>query len=286
MNSVACLAQTLQTLLTTTAEQLAASTGCLRRHRKLSGATRAPILVLGWLHQPTATVHPLAQLAATLGGASTPQAIDRRFTEETATFLKPVLAAAVTQVLASDPVAIPLVRRFPAVMIQDRSMVVWPTALATTGRGCGSADPQAGAAAVKLHVRLDVVSGALPGPVLQDGRVHDRKASAQTVAVPSGALRLADLGSFSLERFQPLSLQGEWWPTRWPAGTVVLDATGRPLDVVAWLRARGTCRWIARWGWVRPLTCPHAGWPSACRLQWPSCAVAACGPKRSGAGSP
>jgi hypothetical protein len=47
----------------------------------------------------------------------------------------------VTQVLASDPVAIPLLRRLPAVMIQDSSIVLLPAPLATTWRGYGSANP-------------------------------------------------------------------------------------------------------------------------------------------------
>src|SRR5262245_42327229 len=114
MTSVACLAQTLQTLLTTTADHLATSTGCVRRHRKLTGATLVQVLVLGGPQQPAAALHQLAQMAATLGVVITPQGIDHRFTEATATFLKQVLDAAVTQVVASDPVAIPLLRRSPA----------------------------------------------------------------------------------------------------------------------------------------------------------------------------
>ncbi len=239
MTSVTGLAQTLQTLFTTTADQLATSTGCIRRHRKLSGATLVQSLVLGWLQQPEASLHQLAQMAATLGVAITPQGIDHRFTKETATFLKQVLEVAVTQVLASDPVAIPLLQRFPAVMIQDSSIVLLPAPLATTWRGCGSADPQTAAAAIKLQVRLDLVSGALQGPLLQDGRVHDLKAPAQTLDLPPGALRLADLGYFSLETLQYLSQQGDCWLTRWQAGTVVLDAAGHPLDLVVWLAAQG-----------------------------------------------
>lgn len=239
MSSVADLAQTLQTLLTTTADHLATSTGCIRRRRKLSGATLAQTLVLGWLHRPEATVHQLAQMAATLGVTITPQGLAQRFTPETATFLQQVLEAAVTQVLASDPVAIPLLRRFPAVLIQDSSIVLLPAPLAATWRGCGSADPQVAAAAIKLQVRLDLLSGALQGPLLQDGRVHDLKAPAQTLDLPTGALRLADLGYFSLATLQHLSRQGDYWLTRWQAGTVVLDAQGRALDLVAWLSARG-----------------------------------------------
>jgi hypothetical protein len=239
MTSVPALAQRLQTLLTRTADRLASATGCIRRHRKLSGATLVQILVLGWLHQPRATLHQLAQMAATLGVTISPQGLDQRFTEETATFLQQVLAAAVTQILASDPVAIPLLRRFAAVMIQDSSIVLLPASLATTWRGCGSADPQIGAAAIKLQVRLDLLTGALQGPLLQDGRVHDLKAPAQTCDLPAGALRLADLGYFSLDSLQRMSQGGVYWLTRWQAGTVVLDKQGRRLDLIPWLVTQG-----------------------------------------------
>jgi hypothetical protein len=105
MTSIADLARTLQTLLATTADHLAVSTSCFRRHRKLSGATMVQTLVLGWLQRPAATLHQLAQMATTLGVAITPQGLDHHFTEATATCLQQVLEAAMTQVLASDPVA-------------------------------------------------------------------------------------------------------------------------------------------------------------------------------------
>jgi hypothetical protein len=54
--------------------------------------------------------------------------------------------------------------------------------------------------AVKLQVQFDLLGGALHGPILQDGRAHDRRALHQT-EFPAGALRLADLGSFSVEAF-------------------------------------------------------------------------------------
>ncbi len=239
MISVACLAQTLQTLLTTTADHIAAHTGCIQRRRKLTGASLVQTLVLGWLHQPGATLHNLAQMAATLGVEISPQGLDRRFTEQTASCLKQVLEAAVTQVIASDPVAIPLLHRFAGVLIQDSSIVLLPSALANTWSGCGSADPQVAASAVKLQVRLDLLTGALQGPLLQDGSVHDLKAPAQTLDVPAGALRLADLGYYSLDSLRRLSQGGVYWLTRWRAGTVVLDEQGHRLDLIAWLAAQG-----------------------------------------------
>jgi len=239
MTSAADLAQTLQTLLTSTADHIAAQTGCIRRCRKLTGASLVQTLVLGWLHQPEATLHNLAQMAATLGVQISPQGLDRRFTEQTASCLKQVLEAAVTQVIAGDPVAIPLLQRFAGVLIQDSSIVLLPAALAAIWQGCGSADPQVAASAVKLQVRLDLLTGALQGPLLQDGRVHDLKAPAQTLDLPAGTLRVADLGYFSLDTLQRMSAGGGFWLTRWQAGTVVLDEQGHRLDLIPWLVAQG-----------------------------------------------
>jgi hypothetical protein len=59
------------------------------------------------------------------------------------------------------------------------------------------------------------------------------------VELPSGALRLADLGSLSLQPLPQLSQQGDYWLTRWHAGPGVLDAAGHPLDLVAGLTKQG-----------------------------------------------
>src|SRR5262249_50684657 len=60
-----------------------------------------------------------------------------------------------------------------------------------------------------------------------------------TFELPAGALRLADLGYFSLDSLRRLSHSGVYWLTRWQAGTVVLDEQGRRLDLIAWLAAQG-----------------------------------------------
>lgn len=68
------LATTLQTLLTTEAEQAARHSGCVRRQRKLSAALFVQTLVFGWMHDPHASLDRLADFAADLGVDLTPQA--------------------------------------------------------------------------------------------------------------------------------------------------------------------------------------------------------------------
>src|SRR2546425_1258968 len=57
------LAATLQTLLTTEAEDAARATGWVRRRCQFGGASLVQTLVLGWLHDPRAPVDGLAWIA-------------------------------------------------------------------------------------------------------------------------------------------------------------------------------------------------------------------------------
>ena len=99
------LATTLQTLLTTEAEQAARDTGCVRRVRKLSGATFVQTLVLGWLQDPHASLDALADFAADLGIDLSPQALDQRLTPAATHCLAAVLTAALQRVVAATPAA-------------------------------------------------------------------------------------------------------------------------------------------------------------------------------------
>ena len=54
MTRMARLAQVLQWLLTTVADQAARETGCIRRVRQLTGAVFVQTLVFGWRGRPNA----------------------------------------------------------------------------------------------------------------------------------------------------------------------------------------------------------------------------------------
>src|SRR2546423_11433027 len=137
MTTVPQLAQTLQTLLTTTADALARRTGFVQRQSKMSGALFAQALVFGWLANPHASLENLAQAAAAVGVAISPQGLDQRCTEAAAVFLEALLGAAVQAVVAADPGAIPLLQRLSAVGLLGFSTPVLPDALGPWWPGCG-----------------------------------------------------------------------------------------------------------------------------------------------------
>ena len=241
MASIPHLAKVLRTVLTTTANRAARAMRFVQRRSKLSGAKFVQTLVFGWLANPAATYEELAQTAATLGVKITAQGLEQRFTEAAAQCVERVLQAAVRQVIAAAPVAIPLLQRFSAVYVDDSTQVQLPAVLAEVWAGSGGgARAEDQTAALKVQVRLDLKRGQLRGPFVQAGRASDRTSPTQHAPLPAGSLRLADLGYFALAVLQTIAQQQAYWLTRLMAGTQVAEAHGQVLDLVAWLTAHGT----------------------------------------------
>lgn len=233
------VADALQDVFGSVAQRLARDTRFVQRESKLGGAHFVQTLVFTYLANPNATLEELSQTAAALNVDITPAGLTQRFTAEAASFLQEVLAAAVTRTLAADPLAIPLLERFAAVYLEDSTSIGLPDVLRDCWAGCGNATGQ-GQAALKLNVRLDLSSGRLASLTLHDGRMHDIQASAPLSAVASGALYLADLGYFGLDRFQQLSAHGAYFVSRLKASTQVYGPDGRRVwDLASYLARQG-----------------------------------------------
>ena len=145
MATITQIAETMERVLTTTADALARSTGFVQRQSKLTGALFVRTMVLGCLGEPETKLGDLAQTAASLHLEISNQGLDQRFTPAAAALLKEVLNAAATEMIAAQPVAIPLLQRFSAVTIQDSSTIALPEELAAVWRGCGGSGPNDGA---------------------------------------------------------------------------------------------------------------------------------------------
>lgn len=231
------IADAMQDVLTTVADDAAHETEFVQRPSKMTGALFVQTLVFGFLANPRATLDELARTAAVFGLSISAPGLFQRLGDKAAACLQQVLADATQLVIAADPAAVPLLERFTGVIIQDSSTIVLPPVLAAIWRGCGGSTDH-GNAAVKLQTQLDLCTGALVGLELQHGRDSDRQAS---VTFRAGALYLADRGYFALHRCREIAEAGAYWLTRWYAGTVLYDATGQRWDdVVAFLEAQGT----------------------------------------------
>jgi hypothetical protein len=155
------VADAMRRVLTTVAEEAAQKSGFLRRRRKLSGATFVQALIFGWLANPDATAEERAQAAFVGGVQISAHGLDKRCDERAAECLRRVLSAAVNELLiASDPVAVPILRRFCGVYVYDGSVISVPAALGEAWQGCGGSAPAGqSVAALKIGCRLDLLGG-------------------------------------------------------------------------------------------------------------------------------
>ena len=234
MDIISQVAEAMQNILTTVSDTAGRTCGFIKRKRKLTGAKFVQMLVFGWLASPEATYDELSQTAATIGVTLTPQAIEKRFTQQAADTLKTVLDASVEQVIAADPQAVAILLRFNGVLVDDSSWIVLPDALAAIWRGCGGNTEDNTQSALKVHLRWDLLTGAFNHLTLTDATTHDSTVACQA-ETPPGSLRLADLGYFSLDELMAQDDIGAFWLTRVKANCAIFDRDGNRIELATWL---------------------------------------------------
>jgi hypothetical protein len=120
--------------------------------------------------------------------------------------------ASIQQVISANPVAIEVLKRFSGVYLLDSSIVILPDELAAVWQGCGGSEKNS-SASVKLSVSWNMTCGDL-GLHLENGCTQDKSSPLATEPLSVGALRIADLGYFSLSNFAQMSEDGFYWLTR------------------------------------------------------------------------
>ncbi len=240
MITIPRMAKVLRKVFETDARELARSMGVIQRERKLQGTTLALVLVLGWLHQPKAGPSALARFAGTIGVTISKQGIEEHWTYTTAEWLYEVLLRAIGCMLSAKAVAVPLLRRFRGVYLEDGSSVVLPDGLERYWRGCrgGNGESRGTKAGVKLTLRLDLLGGSLQGPLLQEGRAHESTSLLQSIPWGKGVLWIADMGYFALVRLAQVSQAGAYFLMPLKDG-VVMWLEGKRADVLSVLQACG-----------------------------------------------
>jgi len=246
MTTIPQVSQAMQHVLTSAAEAADVKLHYTRRadQAKFSASALVQTLVLGWLAQRDATVEQLSQSAARVGVDVTAQAIDQRFTLATAALLQEVLSASMQHLIASDGVAIPILQRFTGVRIHDSTTIVLPDALAELWAGCGGSTAEHTASALKCGVQLDLLSGALSGLDLTDGRASDHRLGVQHARLPKGSLRLADLGFYDLNVLASLSAAEVYWLSKLEPTALISDAGHSDCPLLAFVTGLGE---IAQW---------------------------------------
>src|SRR5579884_207782 len=233
MGIIAKVGTALQQLLGPCAEEAAAQSGVIVRKRKFTSLSLARTFVLGFLQNPDASDEELAQMAVQCGADVTPQAVEQRHTPKLVQFLEALFRHASHMVFGTQRALAPLLQRFTSVTVLDSSTVTLPDSVQEQFAGCGGSHGS-GAAAMKLQTELDLRGGAVQVTV-EAGRSADGTTPRQLVRRGAGALRITDLGYFSLSVFATLVGWSEHFLSRLQFGTTVRLAEGTAVALLPWL---------------------------------------------------
>lgn len=239
MSTIPQVAEALETVLSKRAGELERRSGFVqRRTAQLDGPTFAQTTVFTWMDDPQASYSQLRHTAATLGVGVSTQAVEQRFGEPSATLLRELLQAAVSEVLCSEGSVPEVLSRFNGVYVQDGTIISLPPELAEQWAGCGGNTPQAGQSSLRVQVRLDLARGGMQGPWLQAGRAAERSGEAHETPLPQGCLYNVDTGYFTLAQMRQHGQAGRFWLTPAKAGTLLIDEQGQCWDLASFLRAQ------------------------------------------------
>jgi hypothetical protein len=136
ITSIPRLSGILRTLFGAQANQLAREAGVIQRERVLSGARLVQLLAFGWLTNSHGGPSHVARFAGSLGLKLSKQAIEERFTMRTTDWLLAVVRRGGPPLVCAEAASIPLLRRFPAMLIEDGSTISLPASLKGLWRGC------------------------------------------------------------------------------------------------------------------------------------------------------
>lgn len=228
MTSVPQIQRQIESLFGERADALARETGYVKRQRKFRGSSLARTLVFGWMENEQITLERLTQLAQYSKVAVSDTAVHKRFTKQGAKFFEGLLHETVQCVVREEPVNQQLLRRFGGVVLEDSSQVTLPDELWELWHGSGGS-PGTSTAAVKLHVRLDLLTGQLQGPMLTDGRASDNKSPLDIESLPQGCVYLSDVGYFAFARLSALDQSGRFFVQRLKGGTSLSTKQGHRL---------------------------------------------------------
>ena len=222
------------------ADDLARSTGFVQRVRsgKLTGKRFAITQVFGLLKAGKGAMSDLSYFAHHSGMTMSEQGLHERYTWAAALFLQELLNIAFTQVVAADPVAVPLLRRFREVIVEDSSTFTLPDACREVWQGCGGSSTNGTQSAFKIQVRWDLLRGGFKGLALQEGRTPDNRSSLKGVRRGAKSVRHGDLGYFDTAEFAQEEEADEYFFSRYKGSVKLYDEAGNELDVLTLLNEK------------------------------------------------
>lgn len=206
----------------------------IKRVREFDPRSFAQTFILAFLQNPDASDADIARMAANCDVPVSVQAISKRFTEEAAHFFQTMFCLSTKLVVHADQSLAPILDRFTAVSVIDGSSISLPDSQEKVYKGRGGSHAF-GKSALKLQTEIDLKTGALECVDIEQGCEADVACARQSVLRQEGALRITDLGYFSIAVFIAIANMNAYFLSRIQRTTLVHFAGKTIGNVVAFL---------------------------------------------------
>lgn len=164
---------------------------------------------------------------------------ERCHTERTANFLSSLVSSSLKFFQTKKLTNSRTLDQFKGVYLIDSSSISLHKALSTLFKGSGGS---ASAAALKIQLMYDYLSGQIKDLALTSGCDNDQGFSNFMNSIHEGALYLMDLGYFKLTSFKKIIDGNAFFISRFLTGTKLLNKEGLPIDLLPMLLRSG--EWV------------------------------------------
>lgn len=193
-------------------EQLGKASGFVQRRSKMTSTVFMQTLLLGWLHNPEASLRELSRWSRELGVEISPQGLDKRFNHAAVDLFEALLGEALRYFQQQQPLPISVLNQFAGIHILDSSYVVVPDHMQATFRGSGGNNGVT--ATAKIQLSFDYLRGCINTLDLGSAHIPDQKSTLHTQFAIPNSLHLFDLGYFKLSVFRELAHQQAYFISR------------------------------------------------------------------------
>ncbi|MFP3033054.1 MAG: IS4 family transposase [Wolbachia sp.] len=222
MKRIVCTSKKLKEFFNEKADKISATTGFIKRKRKLKGSSFVKAIVLGNIRVDNCSIETICQLLNEDSINITKQGLDFRFTKEAVEFMKRMYNESLVLFKNSLKVDCRILKQFRSVKLLDSSYISLPNGMENIYKGYGtsySGYESNTKSEIKLQLVFDYLTQTLEQLNITEGIRSDQGYRRHLSNISSNDLLISDLGYFVPSSFKQINEAGAYFISRYKSDT-------------------------------------------------------------------
>ncbi|QUI60017.1 MULTISPECIES: IS4 family transposase [unclassified Wolbachia] len=222
MKRIVCISKKLKEFFNGKADKISATTGFIKRKRKLKGSSFVKAIVLGNIGVDNCSIETICQLLNEDSINITKQGLDFRFTKEAVEFMKRMYNESLVLFKNSLKVDCRILKQFRSVKLLDSSYISLPNGMENIYKGYGtsySGYESNTKSEIKLQLVFDYLTQTLEQLNITEGIRSDQGYRRHLSNISSNDLLISDLGYFVPSSFKQINEAGAYFISRYKSDT-------------------------------------------------------------------